>query len=514
MRIRLSAAPPERVDAALVVLVVASDKLARLRAARAAGPAVVRALERQRFTAAEGTSILLRTVGRGAAPLAIVGVGASTAANVADAYRRAGDQTVARAREAKARTVVVAFLAEPTRLPVERPETLAAFVEGALLTGYGFSRYKRDRDRVELATLTLAGLVGPRDPALRRALRTAEILARATNRARDWINEPAATMTPAAFAAEAARVLGAAGLEVRVDGPSGIRKLGMGALLAVARGSAEEPRFIRVAYDPPASGKAAAAARPAAVRLAFVGKGITFDSGGLSLKRPDGMEHMKRDMAGGAAVLGAMLALAELAPSITVHAYVPASENMPGGAAMKPGDVVRTASGKTVEIVNTDAEGRLVLADALAIAVRDRPDGIVDVATLTGAVRSALGTRIAGIMGSDRALVAALIAAGAQGGERLWELPLVRDYLPDLEGSIADLANVAAGGYGGAIHAGLFLREFVGEIPWAHLDIAGVGFTDRDLPNAPRGGVGFGVRLLARYALAAAVGGPQAMPRS
>ncbi|MCC6763062.1 MAG: leucyl aminopeptidase [Deltaproteobacteria bacterium] len=519
MKIRLGEAAPERVDADLVVLVVASDTLARLRSAKAAGPAVVRMLERQRFTGAEGTSALLRTVGRSAKPLAIVGVGASTQTNLADAYRRAGDQTVARGREARARTVAVGFLAEPTRLPLERPETLAAFVEGALLTGYGFTRYRHDRDRVELATLTLAGLVGPRDPALRRAVRAGEILAGATNQARDWINEPAAVMTPAAFAADAERVLRSAGLEVRVDGPAGIRKLGMGALLGVARGSAEEPRFVRVVYRPPGADKAAApspaAAPPPSRRLAFVGKGITFDSGGLSLKRPDGMEHMKRDMAGGAAVLGAMLAIAALKPAIEVRAYVPASENMPGGSALKPGDVLRTPAGKTVEVLNTDAEGRLVLADALAIAAGDRPDAIVDVATLTGAVRSALGNRIAGIMGNDRALVAALIAAGAEGGERLWELPLVADYLADLESAVADLANVAEAGHGGAIHAGLFLREFVGALPWAHLDIAGVGFTDRDIPNAPRGGVGFGVRLLARYALAAAApGGRGAPPRS
>lgn len=503
MKVRLSDAPVERADADLVVLVVASDKLARLRAVKAAGPAVLRALERQRFTGAEGTSTLFRIGGRGEKPLAIVGVGVSTQANVADAYRRAGDQTIARAREARARSVAVAFLAEPTRLPVERPEAFAAFVEGAMLTGYSFVRYKHDRDRVEIATVTLAALTAPRDPALRRAVRTGEILAGATNRARDWINEPAAVMTPASFAADAERALVAAGLEVRVDGPAAIRKLGMGALLGVARGSAEEPRFVRVVYRPKAVGKSVSVAGARPRRLAFVGKGITFDSGGLSLKRPDGMEHMKRDMAGGAAVLGAMLAIAALKPAVEVHAYVPASENMPGGSAIKPGDVLRTPAGKTVEVLNTDAEGRLVLADALAIAVGDAPDAIVDVATLTGAVRSALGNRIAGIMGNDRALVAALVAAGAQGGEKLWELPLVADYLPDLDSAVADLANVASGGYGGAIHAGLFLQEFVGGKPWAHLDIAGVGFTDRDIPNAPRGGVGFGVRLLARYALAA-----------
>ncbi len=505
MKVRLSDGAVERLDADLVVLVVASDKLTRLRALKIAGPAVLRALERGRFTGAEGTSMLLRGGGRGDRPLAIVGVGASTSTNVGDAYRRAGDQTIARAREARARTVAVAFHAEPMRLPMERPETFAAYVEGVLLTGYGFTGYRHDRDRVEIATVTIAGVVAPRAPELRRAVRRGEILAEATNQARTWINEPAAVMTPATFAADAERVLTKAGLEVQVDGPSGLKTLAMGALLGVARGSAEEPRFVRVTYRPdgPSPGKAARAAAPtpSRPRVALVGKGITFDSGGLSLKRPDGMEHMKRDMAGGAAVLGAMLALASLKPAVEVRAYVPMSENMPGGSAIKPGDVVRTPSGKTVEVLNTDAEGRLVLADALGIAVGDRPDAIVDIATLTGAVRSALGTRIAGIMGNDRGLIQALIAAGKQGGERLWELPLVRDYRPDLESDVADLANVAAGGYGGAIHAGLFLEEFVGAVPWAHLDIAGVGFTDRDLPNAPRGGVGFGVRLLARWAL-------------
>jgi leucyl aminopeptidase len=504
VKVRLSEGPVERLDADLVVLVVASDKLTRLRGLKIAGPAALKALERGRFTGAEGTSMLLRGGGRGDRPLAIVGVGASTSTNIADAYRRAGDQTIARARETRARTIAVAFHAEPTRLPMERPETFAAYVEGVLLTGYGFTGYRHDRDRVEIATVTIAGVVAPRDPELRRAVRRAEILAEATNQARTWINEPAAVMTPASFAADAERVLTKAGLEVQVDGPSGLKKLGMGALLGVARGSAEEPRFLRVTYRPngaDAGKKARLGAPPTNRRVALVGKGITFDSGGLSLKRPDGMEHMKRDMAGGAAVLGAMLALASLRPAVEVRAYVPMSENMPGGSAIKPGDVVRTPSGKTVEVLNTDAEGRLVLADALAIALGDRPDALVDIATLTGAVRSALGTRIAGIMGNDRALIQALIAAGKQGGERLWELPLVRDYRPDLESTVADLANVAAGGYGGAIHAGLFLEEFVGGVPWAHLDIAGVGFTDRDLPNAPRGGVGFGVRLLARWAL-------------
>jgi leucyl aminopeptidase len=299
--VRLSDTPAERLDADLVVLVVASDKLARLRALKIAGPGALRALERARFTGAEGTSTLLRSAGRGDRALAIVGVGASTSANVADAYRRAGDQTIARAREARARTVAVAFHAEPTRLPIERPETFAAYVEGLLLTGYGFTTYRHDRDRVEIGSVTLAGLLGPREPALRRAVRRGEILAEATNQARTWINEPAAVMTPATFASDAERVLTKAGLEVQVDGPSALKKLGMGALLGVARGSAEEPRFLRVTYRPAVAGAGKKArangALPTNRRVALVGKGITFDSGGLSLKRPDGMEHMKRDMA-------------------------------------------------------------------------------------------------------------------------------------------------------------------------------------------------------------------------
>ncbi len=341
-----------------------------------------------------------------------------------------------------------------------------------------------------LRSLVIAGLEARRDRALVAALRRATVLAAATNQARTWINLPAAVMTPTAFAAEAARVGRAAGLAVRVDGPEEIAGLGMGALLGVSSGSAEPPRFIRLTYRP--KGKPAK-------RIALVGKGITFDSGGLSLKTADGMEHMKRDMAGGAAVVAAMCAIAALRPSIEVRAYVPASENMPGGAAMKPGDVLRTAAGTTVEVLNTDAEGRLVLADALAVALRDAPDAIIDLATLTGAVRTALGTRVGAVMGNDAGLVRALVAAGAAGGERLWELPLVAAYRADLDSTVADLRNVAPEGYGGSIHAGLFLQEFVGGRPWAHLDIAGVAFSDKDLPCSPRGAVGFGVRLLARY---------------
>jgi leucyl aminopeptidase len=493
VKVRLSERPLERCAADLLALAVRPadlrDGAVLRRLERACGRRLREHLARRRFTAGEGTALLLDG-GRLGRHLALIGLGAESATR-ADAWRRAADQVVGRGREVKARSAALGF----ARPPADLGAAVEALAEGAGLAAYAFTEYRRDRERTPPATLMLAGMARRRDAALAAALRRATVLAGATNRARGWINLPAAVMTPTRFAAEAARAARAAGLRVRIDGPRQIAALGMGALAGVARGSAEEPRFIRVTYRP--RGRARR-------RLALVGKGITFDSGGLSLKTADGMEHMKRDMAGGAAVLGAMLAIAALAPPVEVRAYVPASENMPGGAAIKPGDVLRAVSGRTIEVLNTDAEGRLVLADALAIAARDAPDAIVDVATLTGAVRSALGTRVGGIMGNDPALVAGLVAAGAAGGERLWELPLVPAYRADLESTVADLRNVAPDGHGGAIHAGLFLQEFVAGRPWAHLDVAGVAFTDRDLPCAPRGAVGFGVRLLARWVLAAA----------
>jgi len=496
VRLELDERPLHRAfPADLAVLVVPSDGVRALGREPSAGPEVVRELARRGFKGDVGSGALIAAGSHGVRrDLAVLGLGEAASAG-REAYRRAGTQLVQRAREARARSAAVAVLRPATALAGDTPDALGLLAEGALLASYAFDVYRHERDRPALRRVVFTGVAAAHDRALRRALRDAEALAGATNRARTWINEPAAHMTPAVLADEAVRAARAAGLEARAEGPKAIARHGMGALLAVAKGSVEEPRFIRVVYRPLRTGDGGARRH-----VALVGKGITFDSGGLSLKTGGGMEHMKRDMAGGAAVLGAMLALAALRPPLEVRAYVPACENLPGEGAMKPGDVLRTAAGRTVEVLNTDAEGRLVLADALALAVRERPAAVVDIATLTGAVRSALGTRLGGVMGTDRELVRELIDAGADTGERLWELPLVAAYRDDLESPIADLRNVAAGGYGGAIHAGLFLREFVGDRPWAHLDVAGVAFTDRDLPGTPRGGVGFGVRLLARWA--------------
>jgi leucyl aminopeptidase len=362
----------------------------------------------------------------------------------------------------------------------------AAFVEGFQLAGYRFAGYASDPER--RPRVRGLALIGDDGGALAAALAPVAAVVPEALRARDLVNEPASVATPTFLADRvAALAKEVPGLETEAWGPERIAREGLAGLAAVARGSREEPRFITLRHP---------GGRPGP-RVILVGKGITFDSGGLSLKPPKSMETMKYDMAGGAAVIGAVAAAARLALPVDVTAYVPATENLPGGRAQKPGDVIRFLNGKTVEVLNTDAEGRLILADALALAARAKPDAIVDVATLTGACRVALGTLFAGVMGNDDALVGALLAAGRTSGERLWQLPLVREYRDDLKSPVADLKNV--GGEAGTIIAGLFLQEFVDGVPWAHLDIAGPAFSEKDAALGPRGGTGFGVRLLVRY---------------
>jgi leucyl aminopeptidase len=294
--------------------------------------------------------------------------------------------------------------------------------------------------------------------------------------------------------AEQARTIAeAAGLDVEVWDEERLLRDGFGGILAVGRGSVRPPRLVRLDYVP------AGATR----HVVLVGKGITFDSGGLSLKPPDGMVAMKTDMSGGAAVLGAMSALRDLGVTSHVTALVPLAENMPGADATRPGDVIRHYGGRTVEVLNTDAEGRLVLADALAYATQELgPDAVVDLATLTGAATLGLGRRHGALFTTSAGLADALVAAGEVGGDRLWPMPLVDDYRRSLESPIADLRNIAdpeTRFLGGAIVAALFLREFVGATPWAHLDIAGPARADGDEDEVTKGATGFGVRALLRW---------------
>ena len=414
-----------------------------------------------------------------------LGLGAGTPGTT-DAWRRAGARGRQEAERQRVRRVG-AYLGETAA-----PETLAAFVEGFLLAGYRFGRYlSNESGKRRVESLVVASQPTATPAAVRVALTTVETTVGEVFRARDWINEPASVKTPRFLAEQAERLAAEIPrLEVEAWEPDRIAHEGLAGLLAVARGSREEPRFITLHYLP---------AKPRR-HVALVGKAITFDSGGLTLKPGKSMETMKYDMSGGAAVIGAVAAAARLELPVEITAYVPATENLPGGRAQKPGDIIRYLNGKTVEVLNTDAEGRLVLADALALATRGRvkPDVLIDLATLTGACRVALGNLFAGVMGNDQALVDALVTAGREAGEPLWQLPLVREYRDDLKSPIADLKNVG-GSEGGSIVAGLFLQEFVDGVPWAHLDIAGPAFTEKELPHAPRGGTGFGVRLLLRY---------------
>jgi leucyl aminopeptidase len=315
-------------------------------------------------------------------------------------------------------------------------------------------------------------------------------MALATNFARDLINTPAEDATPEFLAEKASALARNCGMECEIHDQRGIEQLKMGALLGVAKASPREPRFVQLRYRPKSASNG---------HIALVGKGITFDSGGLSLKGPAAMEEQKRDMTGAALMLGVMSQIAWFHPPVEVRAYLPCTENMIGSSAIKPGDVLRTRSGKTVEVLNTDAEGRLVLADAIAYACEFGPRHVVDAGTLTAAVRAALGTRVAAILGNDATLVGRIRDAGASAGESFWELPLVKDYAEELKSNVADLRNVGTSGNAGTIICALFLNEFVNCPSWAHLDLSGVAFTNKAIPLSPPGAVGFGVRTLMRF---------------
>ncbi|MGC8480515.1 MAG: leucyl aminopeptidase [Acidimicrobiales bacterium] len=315
--------------------------------------------------------------------------------------------------------------------------------------------------------------------------------AKATMLARDLVNEPPSQMTPAIFAGIATEVAEASGLDIRVWDEQDCVRERLGGLLGVARGSVEPPRMIRLHYVPSGAKREG--------KIGLVGKGITFDSGGLSLKPPSGMETMKTDMSGAAAVLSAMSVLAELACPYEVFGYMALTENMPSGSAQKPGDVLVARNGKTIEVLNTDAEGRLVLADALSLAVEDGCTEIADIATLTGACVVALGDEIGGIMGTSKGLVDTLIEAAARTGEDFWELPLPKKYASHIESEIADMKNMGKAGKAGTLAAALLLKEFVGDTPWAHLDIAGPARADSAKGILQVGATGYGTRTFLEW---------------
>src|SRR6266700_8185657 len=416
----------------------------------------------------------------------------------ADADRQAYLERLRRAAGAAARDLTAAASGSKGRprrvvvaLPAGEPDEAEAVALGALLGGYAFRKYRTASTApgdVELIVHTAHADAADR----------ARVLAGAMSLVRDLVNTSPADMVPADLAAAAGQAAAAHGLSVQVLDENELAKEGFGGILAVGMGSVHPPRFVRLEYTHP----------DAARTVVFAGKGITFDSGGLSLNPPKAMETMKADMSGAAAVLAAVQAIAELGPAVNVVGYLSLAENMPGGGAQRPSDVITIYGGKTVEVLNTDAEGRLVLADALARSEADGPSLLIDVATLTGAQTVALGDRTAGVMASDDSLAADIADAARRAGEAMWPMPLPEDLRKGLDSTVADIANVSGDRSGGMLVAGLFLREFVPDgVRWAHLDIAGPAYNDgASYGYVAKGGTGAAVRTLVQIAVDTAEG--------
>lgn len=375
-------------------------------------------------------------------------------------------------------------------LPDTKDRIALAAAEGILLGLYHYAPFKTTESE-DLKILEKIDIITEREnlPLVEASIRKAEVLARAVYFARDLVSAPGNAMTPSALAEKARKIAAGRKISCTVLDRAGIKKLGMNLLLGVAAGSGEEPQFIMLELR---------GGRKKDAPIALVGKGLTFDSGGLIIKPGDSMGEMKTDMAGGGAVLAVIMACADLKLPLNIIGFVPAAENMPGGSALRPGDVLRSYSGKTVEIINTDAEGRLLLADALSFALTFKPRAIIDIATLTGACTIALGPDITGIFGNDEGLKDELREAARMTGEPLWELPLWKDYDEYIQSDIADYKNWG-GREGGAIIAASFLSKFIGDTPWAHLDIAGPAMARKDKGYVPKGASGTGVRLLVEF---------------
>jgi leucyl aminopeptidase len=441
-------------------------------------------IEKNKFAGAEGSSLLYGSAGTlPAAQILLIGLGGSELGT--DAWRKAGARI--RKEAATIGALDIAVLFTPDR---DEESAVSALVEGALLAAYQFNKYRSNsKAAAEINSFTLFRPGLKKTAMMQKSVDVAQTLMPAVFLARDLVNEPPSVATARFLGAQAQNHCRGRGLTVEVWNKKKIESMKLAGLLAVNRGSLEEPRFIRIHYQPKGKAKK---------RIALIGKGITFDSGGLSLKPSKSMETMKLDMAGGAAVIAAMSCLPKLEIDVEVTGYVPTTDNLPGHNAQKPGDVIRYMNGKTIEVLNTDAEGRLILADALALAAQQKPDYMINLATLTGACMTALGNQVGGLFSNHQPLANSLLQCSQEAGEKFWQLPLVKEYKELIKSSVADMKNIG-GAYGGAITAALILQEFVGDTPWAHLDIAGPAFAESDSALCPKGGTGFGVRTLIRF---------------
>jgi leucyl aminopeptidase len=418
----------------------------------------------------------------------LVGIGESTKVSTSSLRKSAA----ALARAASGRTSLATSLAASGR--VDRGEAAQAVVEGIALATHRFTQLKTvDTSVAKLESVTL---IGQSAAAVVAGVKRGEVIARATNMARDFANMPPAYLTARIFADKAVAIGAESGLKVEVFNKDQLTAMGCGGIVGVNRGSVEPPRMVRLTYKP----SGAAKGKTAKPHVVLVGKGVMYDSGGISLKPSDASHAMmKGDMSGAAAVLATMSTLKALGCANQVTAYLMCTDNLPSGSALALGDVLTIRNGKTVEIHNTDAEGRLILADGLSLAAEQKPDAIIDIATLTGAMARALGEGMAGVIGNNQKLVDQLLGASSRTDEKLWQLPLERDYRPAIDSYIADMKNV--GGEAGAITAALFLDEFVGDTPWAHIDIAGPMWTNSDSGWLQRGATAYGTRLLIETAL-------------
>src|SRR5271156_4337818 len=365
-----------------------------------------------------------------------------------------------------------------------------AIVEGAIAADFESDKYKTDKKNDKfIDSVVVAGFSDAERAAGEKGFARGRIIGESQNFARDLINEPSNKLTPRILAEKAEAMAKQAGLSVEILDEKKIADLKMGALLSVAQGGPEPPRMIVVTYSP-------ANPKPGAPVIGLVGKAVTFDTGGISIKPADGMEKMKYDMAGGATMLGVMRALATLKPNVKVICVVPATENMPGGTAQKPGDIQTAMSGKTIEVLNTDAEGRLILADGIHYAKQLGATHLVDAATLTGAIVVALANVNVGVFGSDQAFTDKLLASSKVAGEKMWQMPIDDDYREFIKGTVADIQNIGSGKGGGAITGAMFIKEFTGDSPWIHLDIAGTAWNDDAKSWLAKGPTGVALRTL------------------
>ncbi len=444
-----------------------------------------------RFGEGKASEVLIEPapVGSNAKYLLAVGLGEEAKVDL-EVIREATGVALASARALKISSISLAL---PSLEEFSADELAQAMHEALLLATYSYNEFKKSSEaKLKLTSINI--IVERKQLAsAKKGFDRAATLISGVSLARDLVNQPPNNLHPEALVDVARKIAknSHGQITVKILDEAACAKLGMGSYLAVGAGSEFPSKFIHLIYSPKAKSKQS---------FAIVGKGITFDSGGLSLKPADSMMTMKCDMGGAAAVLGLFSIIVDLAPKSTVHGIIAAAENMPSGKAMRPGDIVTAMNGKTIEILNTDAEGRLTLADALSYAVTLEPTAVVDLATLTGACVVALGEEIAGLMSTDENLAVDLLAAADRAGEKLWEMPLPPRYKSLIESDVADLRNIATSRYGGSLTAGLFLQEFVGTTPWAHLDIAGPAFAERPMSSyLSKGGTGYAVRTLAEW---------------